>query len=293
MLRTSKPRTLYSPPWTSRSNSGSGSELPQAPDVLGLERGSRTTSGVVCCRNCTYSNRGLKNLVLPPSPGQVDRRREAPAGVREDRVVDGVVHEARHDLADRAGVGRRAVLAAVGMLFGRRRRRALQQQRVLQERVAADHVRVGVERVQVADDDLLEAVLQEAAREVARQREAPHRVDAGRLLRERADVLDGAARDVDAGRDRPVEQVRLGEGELVELRARAGRQRQRQRLAAAQEVRGRKGELAEEALELRDAGAERQLVAVLLLQRQRDVDLVLLARRLLDVDALLALPRAA
>ena len=38
--------------------------------------------------------------------------------------------------------------------------------------------------------------------------------------------------------------------------------------------------------ELRDAGAEGELVAVLLLELQLDVDLVVCARRLLDVDVL-------
>ena len=57
-----------------------------------------------------------------------------------------------------------------------------------------------------------------------------------------------------------------------------------ERLAAAEEVRGLERQLPEEAVELRHAGAERQLVAVLLLELQRDVDLVVDARRLLDVD---------
>src|SRR4030095_7244289 len=40
---------------------------------------------------------------------------------------------------------------------------------------------------------------------------------------------------------------------------------------------------AKKAFELRHAGAERQLIAVLLLELQRDVDLVLLSWRLLDL----------
>ena len=46
-------------------------------------------------------------------------------------------------------------------------------------------------------------------------------VAAGRLLRELADVADVALEDVDAAGDGAVEQVRLGEGDLVVLRARA------------------------------------------------------------------------
>ena len=106
------------------------------------------------------------------------------------------------------------------------------------------------------------------------------------FLRELVDVPQRALVDVDAAGDVAIEQERLGERDLVVLGARARLQRQRQRFAAAEEVRGLERQLAEEAFELRHAGAERQLVAVLLFQLQRDVDLVLLAGRLLDVDAL-------
>ena len=58
MLRTSKPRTLYSPPSTRRSNSGSGSELPQARMYSVSDRKPNDVRRV-CCRNWTYSNRGL------------------------------------------------------------------------------------------------------------------------------------------------------------------------------------------------------------------------------------------
>ena len=114
---------------------------------------------------------------------------------------------------------------------------------------------------------------------------------ARRLLRELADVADVGLEQVEAAGDVAVEEERLGEGERVVLRARAGLQRERQAFAAAQEVRGLERQLAEEAFELRDAGAEGQRIAVLLLELQPDVDLVRLVRRLLDVDVLAALER--
>ena len=118
------------------------------------------------------------------------------------------------------------------------------------------------------------------------EREAERQVAAGRLLRELADVADVPLVDVDAAGDVAVEQERLGERQLVVLGARPALQRQGEALAAAEEVRGLERQLAEEPLELRDAGAEGELVAVLLFELQRDVDLVLLVRRLLDVDVL-------
>ena len=76
----------------------------------------------------------------------------------------------------------------------------------------------------------------------------------------------------------------------VVLRARARPAATRVRLSPRpRKFDGLERQLAEEALELRHAGAEGQLVAVLLLELQLDVDLVRLARRLLDLDVL-ALP---
>ena len=147
----------------------------------------------------------------------------------------------------------------------------------------AEHQRIVVERVQVVDLDLLVAVVHEHPREVA-DLEAEDEVAAGRRLRELADVADLADEQVDAAGDRPVEQERLGERQLIVLGAVALLRRDGEGLAAAEEVRGLERQLAEEAVELRDAGAERQLVAVLLLELQRDVDLVVRARRLLDLD---------
>src|SRR5262249_34884225 len=106
---------------------------------------------------------------------------------------------------------------------------------------------------------------------------------------ELADVTDVGAEQVEATGDVAIEQERLGERERVVLGARAGLQRQREAFAATEEVRGLERQLTEEAFELGDAGAEGELVAVLLLELQLDVDLVGRARRLLDVDVLAAL----
>ena len=143
------------------------------------------------------------------------------------------------------------------------------------------------ERVEILHVDVFVAVADEAACEVP-EREPEHDVAAERPLRELIDVADLALEDVDAGGDRPVEQERLGERDLVVLRPRPGLERQRQRLAAAHEVRGLERQLTEEPLELRHAGAERELVAVLLLELQRDVDVALRSRR--DLSTLMASP---
>ena len=209
----------------------------------------------------------LQEVGVAADAGEVDRGGEALARVREDRVVDRVVDEARRDLADRA-------LAAL-----------TQQQRIAQVRVALHQLRRVVDRIEIRDLDGFVAVGDEHARE-AGEREPAREVAAGRFLRELIDVAQRALVDVDAAGDIAIEQERLRERELVVLRPRPDLQRHRERLAAAEEVRGLERQLAEEALELRHAGAERQLVAVLLLELQRDVDLVLLAGRLLDVDAL-------
>src|SRR5262249_34464839 len=98
--------------------------------------------------------------------------------------------------------------------------------------------------------------------------------------------------DVEAGGDRPIEEIRLAERHLVLPRLRALLQRHADRLTAAEEVRRLERELAEEAVELRNAGAERQLVAVLLFELQLDVDLVVHAGGRRDVHlAFLALER--
>ena len=165
-----------------------------------------------------------------------------------------------------------------------------EEQRVGQERVRVGELGIRVGRVQVADPHPLVAVRHEGARE-AGQAEPGHDVAARRLLRERADVVDRPVEDVDAAGDRAVEQVRLAERQLVVLVALAGQHRHRQRFALAEKIRRLERELGEGALELRHAGAERQLVAVLLLELQGDVDLVLLARRLVDLDVLVALER--
>ena len=170
-------------------------------------------------------------------------------------MVDGVEHEARPDLADRP-------LAA-----------GADQQRVVEERIAREHQRILIERVEVLHLDLLVAVVHEHPRVVG-DLEAEDDVAAGGRLRELPLVADLAGEQIDAGRHRPVEQERLGERELIVLGAVALLRGDGERFAAAEEVRGLERQLAEEAVELRHAGAERQLVAVLLLELQLDVDLV-------------------
>ena len=158
-----------------------------------------------------------------------------------------------------------------------------------QIREARDRLGIVEVGVQVLDADVLEAVAQVEPAEDALHRHAEHDVAARRLLRELERIHDVPVEDVDAAGDRPVEQERLGEGHLIVLVARARQHRRRQRFAAAHEVRRAERELQERAFVLRIARAELQLVAVLLFQLQRDVDLVLLLRRLLDLDRLVPL----
>src|SRR6185436_19652420 len=82
--------------------------------------------------------------------------------------------------------------------------------------------------------------------------------------------------------DVAVEEKRLGETQAVVLRARSRLDRDREALTAPEEVRGLERQLAEKALVLRHAGAERQLVAVLLLELQPHVHPRVLAVRLVD-----------
>ena len=100
------------------------------------------------------------------------------------------------------------------------------------------------------------------------------------------DVADFAAEQVRAAGDVAIEEERLGERQRVVLRALAALQRHGQALAAAEEVGGLERQLAEEAFELRDAGAEGELVAVLLFELHLHVDLVVDVGRLVDVDVL-------
>ena len=79
----------------------------------------------------------LDEVGVAAETGEVARQRQAAAGVREDRVVDRVEHEARDDLADRP-------LAALP-----------DQQRVLQERIAAQQFeRVGRQLRQIVELDV-------------------------------------------------------------------------------------------------------------------------------------------
>src|SRR5580765_157887 len=197
--------------------------------------------------------------------GEIDRRGEPLAGRREDRLIDRVVDVRRHHLADDAFTVR------------------ADQQRVGQERVALQHVGLLVQLVDLGYPHPLIAVVHEHPREPA-HRQSEREDGAGGLLRELSDVADILLEDVDPAGDVAIEQERLGERGRVVLRPRAGLHRDGQALAASHEVRGLKRQLAEHAFELRHAGAERQLVAVLLFQLQLDVDLVRVGRRFLDID---------
>ena len=86
-----------------------------------------------------------------------------------------------------------------------------------------------------------------------------------------------------AGGDRPVEEVRLADAELVVLRAAPGLRGEGDGLAAAEEVRGREARVEECPLVAREAAAEGELVAVLLLDLEGDVDLVVGVLARLDV----------
>ena len=162
--------------------------------------------------------------------------------------------------ARRPGRLRRRQLRQIAHGGNRRASRRAQQTRLVDQRL-----------VQVGHPDRLVRVVEEHAAEVG-HREPEHQVAAGGLLRVVADVLQRPLVDVEAAGDVAVEEERLGERQLVVLRAVARLHRHGQALAAAEEVRRLERELAEEAFVLRDAGAERQLIAVLLLELQRDVD---------------------
>ena len=139
--------------------------------------------------------------------------------------------------------------------------------------------------IKVFDLRRLQAVIDEHPRKV-HHLEAIDDIAADRVLRVDVDVLVLALVDVDAERHRPVEQERLAERDLIVLRAAPLLGLDRERLAAAEEVRRLERQLTEEAFELRHAGAKRQLIAVLLLERQLEVDLVVCSRCLLDADCI-------
>src|SRR4029079_14655145 len=111
------------------------------------------------------------------------------------------------------------------------------QESIRQEGVVRQARRLRVVRIQILDPNVLIAVADEVAGERTR-REAPDRVHPLGRLGELADVLDFLVEDVDAGGGRSIEEERLGETDLVVLRAVALLQRDAEGLAAAQEVRG-------------------------------------------------------
>src|SRR6185369_8886062 len=156
---------------------------------------------------------------VAPEARKIEGQRQTPARRREDRIVDRVVNDAWRDLADDA-------LAALS-----------DEQRVLQERVPAQYRRVGVHRVDVGHAHALVAVVGEEPREAAPDRDAEGDRASGRRLRELVEVVNLLLEQLKAARHVPVEEERLGEAERVVLRERPGLQRQRQALAAAQEIR--------------------------------------------------------
>ncbi len=271
MVRMSNPRTEYSPPrksfWKIGSSFEPSMEWMYSPWARMPSDMPRVLTPVP-----DPLERGLVEVGVAAQAGEVDRGRVADALVGEDRLVDRVVHEARRDLADDA----LAVRA--------------DQQRVAQEGVAREHQRIGVRVGDLGDANALVAVVGEQPREAAEGIPEPDHA-ARRALRELADVPHVVPVQIDAAGDVAVEQERLGEGQRVVLRAGAGRQRHREALAPAEEVARLERRLAEEALELGDAGAEADLVAVLLFQLHLDVDLVGDARRLVDGDVLAVLER--
>ena len=100
--RMSKPRTLYSPPRNRRSKIGSDVRAARPARCTRPARAGRTRSATGVAHEQDAFDPRLVELRVAAQHRQVDRRRQPLAGVREDRVVHGVVDEARHDLADRA-----------------------------------------------------------------------------------------------------------------------------------------------------------------------------------------------
>src|SRR5207237_883596 len=160
----------------------------------------------------------LVEIRVAAEPREIDRRREALACRREDRLVDRVVDVRRDNLADDP-------LA-----------RLADEERVAQERIAREDRRILIQLVDLGDTHTLVAVVREHARPAAQRK--PEREDgAGRALRELADVAYVLAEQIEAAGDVAVEEERLLERERIVLRARAGRHRHRETFAAAEEVR--------------------------------------------------------
>ena len=123
----------------------------------------------------------LVEVGVAAQTGQIDRQRVAAPGGRRDRVVDRVVDQAGHDLADDP-------LAALA-----------DQQRIAEIRIARQHQRIGVDVADFGDAHLFVAVVREQPGE-AGQRE-PEADDAALgLLGELADVADVAPEQVERRR---------------------------------------------------------------------------------------------
>ncbi len=186
---------------------------------------------------------------------------------RRHRVVDRVVDEGRRQAAfDEAAF-------------------------VAQERVAAAGVQslaqiVGQRRI----DDLIairgEHPCEPADRDAGREIEpAPDLAVVDALRAER--VVDLSRIDAAAGGHRPAKDERLAERQLVVGRSGPALQRHGHAFAASEEIRRRVGKVQEQPFVLRGAGAEGQLVPVLLLDLDPHVDLRVVAGRPLDRDRLL------
>ena len=119
IVRMSKPRTLYSPPRNSFSKIGSWKVPPIGLMNSSCPREAERHPAVLPPEVDALEHR-LVEVRVAAEAGQVDRGREPLAGGREDRLIDGVVDDARRDLADDA-------LAADA-----------DEQRVAQERVARE-----------------------------------------------------------------------------------------------------------------------------------------------------------
>ena len=99
---------------------------------------------------------GFQEVHVAAEARDVDAGRIPPPRRGEDRVVDRVVHEAGRELTD----GPPSALA--------------DEERVLQERIARDDLRLQIQRVDVLHPHLLQAVAHEHAREIG-NREAKRR----------------------------------------------------------------------------------------------------------------------
>ena len=256
MVRMSNPRRLKLSPHRQQLEDRQPLGGSQRRDVLATRPHPERQTRGVAQEPHPLERRLVEMRVAAQTGGQLERRRVPAAGHRKDRMIHRVVHEGRRDRADRPRPAR------------------AEQEGVLQERIELQEPGIQKRGVDLLDVGLLERVPQEELRPAP----GPHPQRRGRpdrALGELIDEPDVAAEHVEPGGDRLAEEIRLGEPEDIVLDALAVLERHRERLAATQEVGGLKRQLQEEAVELRGAGAERELVEVGLLELERQVDLVL------------------